>query len=342
MTAGAAAEPVRLGLLAAARIAERAVVEPARRFPGVEIVAIAARDPARAEAAAARWGIPRVHRSYKALVADDTVEAVYVASPAALHRAHSLLVLRAGRHLLVEKPLAANADDAQRIADAAPPDVVAMEAMHSRHHPVHDDVRRLIDEGVIGNVRSAETHFLIRRGHIPADDIRWDLSLGGGAMMDLGIYPVTWLRMLFGDGWRVIDAHARPGRDPRVDAALTARLQWPGGVEAELVASMQARVRRHTSALTVIGDGGRIELHNPLAPQQGASLQLHPAGLRRARTLPVDPTPTYDLQLAAFHDAIRRGAAPITTLAEGVASMRMVDACYVAAGLEPRPAAAER
>jgi predicted dehydrogenase len=190
---------VRLGVLAASRIADMAVIEPVAIVDGVELAAVAARDLERAEAAAGRWRCARAFGSYRELVECDGVDAVYIATPASLHRTWAIAAIEAGKHVLCEKPFAANAADAQRIADAAnASDVVVMEAYHWRYHPYVAQMREVLDSGELGSIARVEATFDIQRGEIPRDDIRWDLSIGGGSTMDLGCYSIQWVRWAVG------------------------------------------------------------------------------------------------------------------------------------------------
>ena len=134
--------PLRFGILGAARIAPMALIQPARRVPEAQVVAIAARDGAKARAFAAKHGIPRVHESYDALLADPELDAIYNPLPNGLHCEWTIRALRAGKHVLCEKPIASNASEAQQMADAArETGRVLVEAFHWRYHPLAKRVR---------------------------------------------------------------------------------------------------------------------------------------------------------------------------------------------------------
>jgi predicted dehydrogenase len=326
---------IRLGLIAASRIAKPAVVDPARDVDGVEITAIAARDPERARSTAAAWGIPTVFDSYEALLESPDVDAVYIGTPASLHRQPAIAAIAAGKHVLCEKPFAANADDARLIADAArtSPDVVVMEAFHWRYHPYAQHIRDVLDSGVLGALQHVDAVFDIPDGNISRDDIRWSLPLGGGATMDLGCYSIQWARFAAGGDPDVVSAQAECPVEG-VDGSLVAELRWPSGVTGRVGSSMIApRVDVH---LRVIGERGEMLATNPLAPQNGGALLTVDTDAGKV-THEVDPSATYFHQLVAFRDAIERGAAFPTTADDGVRNMEIIDACYRAAGLEPRP-----
>jgi len=326
---------IRVGLIAASRIAESAVVEPAWSVPGVTVSAIAARDRGRASEAADRWSIPRVFDSYAELIASDDIDAVYVGTPAALHREWAIAAIEAGKHVLCEKPFAANASDAARIADvAADSDVVVMEAFHWRYHPLVTQMRSILDSGVLGQIERVDARFDVHASAIPSTDIRWNLAIGGGAMMDIGCYPASWVRWAI-EGEPTVERATAICPVPDIDGSMYAELSWPSGVTGTIFGSMISDTPGHTASLEIVGTRASMFVDNPLAPQTGASLQVRtPDG---ATDYPVLPGSTYEAQLVAFRDAVAFGAPFPTTALDGVATMTLIDACYTAAGLSPRP-----
>lgn len=337
--------PVRLGILAASRIADPAVVRPARgdnAVPGVELVAVAARDETRARDAAARWGVPRVYGSYAALLDDPEVDAVYIGTPAGLHRPWAVAAIEAGKHVLVEKPIANNADDAQLIVDAAHahPGVVVMEAFHWRYHPMATRIAEVIASGVLGRLVRVEAVFDVPDGRIPRGDIRWDLALGGGATMDLGCYAIQLVRHAVAAAGdiavpEVVRAEAVVP-EPEIDGVLRAELRWPSGVTGEIRSSMISSADDTIVSLVATGERGTLTADNPLSPQaRPASLRIETAG--GLTTEPIVASATYWHQLVAFRDAVVHGSPFPTTAVDGVRNMRVIDACYTAAGLQPRP-----
>lgn len=326
---------IRLGLVAASRIADEAVIEPAREVDGVDVVAVAARSVDRARKAAGRWGLDRWFDSYQALVEDPDIDAVYVATPASLHRRWAIAALEAGKHTLVEKPLAANAEDARLLVDVSEQvDRVAMEAFHWRFHPLAGQMREIIDSGALGEIERVDGTFLVGEEIIPRDDIRWQLHLGGGAMMDLGIYPAGWLWFVMGERPQIISASAFCPVE-EVDGRLTVNVAWPEGATGTMTASMVEPGRHFEVSLRVTGTRGTMSVVNPLAPQRGSSLAVSVGSdivMHEVAT-----TSTYFHQLEAFRDAIERGAPFPTTLEAGWKMMELLDDCYRAAGLAPRP-----
>src|SRR5213080_4382910 len=265
-----AAGPLRVGILGAARIAPMALVKPARRVPEATVLAVAARDPERARRFAARHGIPRVHQSYDALLADPEIDAVYNPLPNALHAPWTIRALAAGKHVLCEKPFAANAAEAEEMARAAErAGRVLVEAFHWRYHPLFARVRAILDAGEIGQVRHLEAHFCIP---LPLpNDIRWRKDLAGGALMDTGCYTVSVLRHLAGAerdgrGQRRARERLQPDSAPllspaaRADARGHAQRARRGSVDLRVPA---ARVRRRRARRRAGADraGGRDQEH---------------------------------------------------------------------------------
>ena len=330
------AQRVRFGVLGAARITPKALVEPARALAGeVEVYAIAARDRGRAERQAAKLGIPKVHDSYEALLADPDVEAVYNPLPNALHAEWSIRAMEAGKHVLCEKPIANNAREAEQMAEAARrTGRILCEAMHMRYHPVHERIPRILESGELGAIRHAEAHacFLIAN----ARDIRWQYSLGGGALMDLGVYPIMNIRNMLREEPEVVSARARVA-SPNVDRWIEAHLRFPSGATGRVLTSMWGWPLVEGEHF-IEGAEAKLQVNDRIGLFQ--KLDLYKNGKRVWREkLPTTPS-TYQRQLAAFVRAVRTGAPTLTGPEHFIPNMRVVDAIYRAAGLPVRGAAA--
>jgi predicted dehydrogenase len=323
---------LRIGVLGAARILRQALIAPARSVEGVVVHAIAARDADRARAVAERFHIPRVHESYEALLADDTLDAVYVPLPSALHARWSAAALDAGKHVLVEKPFTSSLDAAEALAAHAArhPELILAEAYHTGHHPIMSDLRTILDAGEIGKVRRACATFSIPI--IGRSDIRWNYELGGGGLLDVGYYPLRFLRELFGPAPEVVSARARMRGD--IDRFLEAELDFDG-IRGTVVSGILSA--RMGMSVKIVGDAGRLRVSWPYQPQNGAHITISGASGRRRQA--VDRTATYALQLAAFRDAIREGARNRMDAAAGVAQLRTLEAIQSRAGMRPRPSA---
>ncbi|MHA7860258.1 Gfo/Idh/MocA family protein [Tessaracoccus sp. Y36] len=325
-------QPVRFGIFGAAGITPQALITPAQANRDVELYAVAARDRGRAESFAAEHHIGHVHDSYEALLADPNVDAVYIPLPNSEHGKWTVAALDAGKHVLVEKPFASNADEAEEVARRAVGcDRVVMEGFHYRYHRLMAETLKLIADGAIGDLVEVEAHFDI---NLPdRSNIRYNQSLAGGATMDLGCYSLHFVRSVVGEEPEVVSAEARPSDDPRLDEALSAELRFPGGVTGRISSSLLEDEERQTCIIT--GTKGVIQVEGFVKPQDGNTLTLtNDAGVTTVE-VPTQPT-SYAAQLAVFVDAVRNGTPVLTGPDDSVAMMRAIDAMYRAAGLEPR------
>lgn len=327
---------LRIGILGAARIAPTAVVRPARDLPDVEVVAVAARHPGRAAAFAAKHGIPTVCDSYAALVADDGIDAVYNPLPNGLHGHWTLAALAAGKHVLCEKPFTADAAEARVVATAAESarterGLVTMEAFHYRYHPLAELMVAMLREERIGRIRHVEARSVVP--FLPAGDIRFDPTLAGGALMDMGCYTVHQVRTAVGAEPAVVSARAKV-RAGDVDRWATAELRWPDGTTGRITTALRA-VARPIIDIRVQGDDGRLTVFNPTLPQLYNRLALRRRG-ERTQAQRIRGKATYWYQLRAFADAVLRDGPVLTPPADSVANMTVIDAVYRAAGLPVR------
>jgi predicted dehydrogenase len=322
---------LRIGVLGAARIAPTALIKPARAVPDVTVAAVAARDPARARAFAAKHHIPTVYDSYATLVADPDIDAVYVPLPNGLHAEWTIAALDAGKHVLCEKPLTSNADEARKVAEkAAETGLTVMEAFHYRHHPLVARVLALLHDGTVGALCRIETRLcfpLPRFG-----DIRYQFDLAGGATMDAGCYPIHFLRVLGGSQPEVVSARAKL-RSPQVDRYMRAEFRFPDGANGQATASMWSARLLGISA-RVLGERGELRLFNYVAPQFYNRLTVRSDG--RTRRERIKGEATYTHQLRAFADAVLRGGPNLTPPSDSVLTMSLIDQVYQAAGLVPR------
>jgi predicted dehydrogenase len=330
-TTGDNTAPLRIGILGAARIAPRAIIAPAHHIPGATVVAIAARDPEKAHHFAQRHQIPRVHTSYADLVADEEIDAIYNPLPNNLHGEWSIRALEAGKHVLCEKPIAMNADEARKMASVADrTGKVLMEAFHYRYHPLTTRTLAILQSGEIGQIRHIETAMCIplyRMG-----DIRWRYELAGGALMDVGCYTIHLLRTLAGGEPTVTQARAWL-RSPQVDRAVKADFNFANGITGHIHCSMWSSMLLKLGA-KVVGEAGELTIRNPFLPHLYHRLTVRTAkGVRHEH---VDKTPTYTYQLTAFLEAIRARTPFPTNMRDAIANMRVIDQVYKAAGLKRR------
>jgi len=297
---------------------------------GAVLQAVAARDPARAEAFAAAHGFARAAPSYDELITADDVELVYNALPIHLHAAWSIKALEAGKHVLCEKPFAMNADEAEAVLAAARASGKrVIEAFHYRYHPAFRQLLAWIDAGEIGPVTAIEARFDAGIPDRDGTEIRHLPETGGGAFMDLGCYPLSWALSVLGADPARVSAEAT--LTPRgVDESIGAELAFDGGVTARLSANM-ALGQRFAASLRVTGERGAISFLNPLAPHMGARLTLEAGG--RVESPPISRISTYAYQLDAVLAALESGEALPTEGEAILRQQRTIDRIYGAAGL---------
>ena len=308
-----------------------ALVTPAKQHSQVEVAAVAARDPARGRAFAAKHGIPRVHESYEALIADAELDAVYIPLPNSLHGRWTRAALGAGKHVLCEKPFTANATEAREIAKlAVNSDRVVMEAFHYRYHPLTRRVEEIIASGEGGKLKRVEAALCFPLPKF--SDIRYNYSLAGGALMDAGCYAVHVVRTYGGSTPEVVWAEAKL-RDPQVDRAMTAEVKFAGGHTGRVRCSMWSSRLLQISA-RVVGEQGELRIFNPVMPSVFHRLTIRSPDGRRVERF--SRRPSYAYQLDAFAAAVLRGDPVKTTPQDAVENMTVIDAIYRAAGLPLR------
>jgi predicted dehydrogenase len=322
-------DKLRFGVLGAAHIVPNALIKPARQLE-VAIDAIAARDQSRAHAFAVRHSIPRVMGSYDELVSAPDIDAIYIPLPNSLHCEWAIRGLRAGKHVLCEKPLAANEGEAERMAQVAQETgLVLAEALHYRYHPLASRMYQLLHHGAIGRITELECHFSVPSLPI---NIRFDWDLAGGATMDLGCYLLNMIHYFSGYVPRVAKAAAVIG-PPNIDVTMEAILELEHGATARMSCSMAPDAPAQ-AGFAAKGESGELLVTNPVAPHHGHQLTLKTGDTVRTETVEGDTTYTY--QLRAFV-AAARGEQPIATAgSDGIQNMRLIDAVYRTAGLPPR------
>lgn len=328
-------EPIRVGVLGAARISHSAIVEPARAT-GTRLVAVAARDRARAEEFALASGVERVLGDYEAVVEDPEVEVVYNPLPNGLHGPWNLRAIAAGKHVLTEKPYASNVNEARQVHEAAKAaGVHVIEAFHYRYHPLMNRVIEIAASGEIGDVTYVDARMLMPP---PASgDPRWVGALAGGSLMDVGCYAVHGIRdlaPLLGGEPRVVRAKGGElPEHPGVDAWLAGDLEFPNGVAAHLESSMTHGT--WDFSLRIVGSLGEVFAPAFVLPQTDDRVIVTVGTEQRVEELGTRSTYTY--QLEALARLLRDGDPMVTDSADAVQSMQTIDDLYAAAGMPAHP-----
>ena len=330
-------EPLRIGTLGAAKITPMALLKPAKKVPEVAIAGIAARDRARAEKVASKHDIAHVYDSYDALIASPDIDAIYNPLPNGLHGKYTIAALEAGKHVLCEKPFTANAEEAEKVAAVAEKSgKVVMEAFHYRYHPLIARLLEIIASGELGEIKHIETRMCFPLPLLR--DIRYQLNLAGGALMDAGCYAVHQLRTLAGAEPEVASAKAKCIK-PEVDRYMKAEMRFGDGRTGSIETSMLS-AKVFSMGGRVEGSLGAMKVTNMTGPQYFHRVVVETrdprSGVKARRKEKVEGEATYWYQLKAFAAAVQDGTPFPTTPADAIANMKVIDAVYRAAGLQPR------
>jgi predicted dehydrogenase len=314
---------LRWGILSTARIGTQKVIPAMQRGRFCEVTAIASRDPNRALKAAKELGIARAYGSYEELLKDPQVDAVYNPLPNHLHVPYSIEALARGKHVLCEKPIGLSSSEGQKLVDAARahPELKVMEAFMYRHHPQWQRTRELVRGGGIGELRTIQTFFSYYNDD--PGDIRNQAEIGGGALLDIGCYPISLSRFLFAaEPRRVLGAVER---DPRfkTDWLTSAVLDFGRGANSTFTCSTQ--LARH-QRVNVHGDEGRIEIEIPFnAPPDRPCRLWHTRGEQTQEIL-LETCDQYTIQGDLFARAVLDNTPVPTPLDDAVANMRVIEA----------------
>jgi len=314
------------GLLSTARI-NRLVLAGARLSDHVDVIAVASRDRARAEAYAREYSIEQAYGSYDALLEDPAVEAVYISLPNSMHVEWTLRALAAGKHVLCEKPFSRWAHGVEQAFDLADRErLVLSEGFMWRHHPQTATLARLVAEGAIGRLRMIRAAFSFQLAAVHgADDPRSRPELDGGSLMDVGCYCLNAFRLLAGEPERVY-AEQVVGASG-VDVCFAATLRFPGDVVAHFDCGF---VIPYRGELEVMGDQASLHVDDPWhihAP--GIELRREPEPEKiTAERIQLEPANSYRLELENVSDAIR-GAAPLLLgRNDALGQARAIEALY--------------
>ncbi len=311
---------LRYGVIGCANILRRDLIRGFRAAANAEPYAIASRTLAKAQQWAADLGIPRAYGSYEELLADPHIDAVYIPLPNHLHGEWTIKAAQAGKHVLCEKPLALDAAEAQRMADAcAQAGVVLLEAFMYRFHPQTVRLQQLVADEVVGPLKVVRGGFSFFMNY--NDNVRWTREWGGGGLMDVGCYPISLTRLLLGA--EPTTAYAAATFSPTdVDEVLTGLLRFPG--ERHMIFDCAFRAAGGQS-MTFIGERGRIEA--PVAFLHGlgpTTITIHREG--RVEAIECGPADEYQLMIEAFGRAVLQGEPLPVTPADAVGNMRAIDA----------------
>ena len=314
-------KPVKWGIVSTARI-NRHVIPAAQASEKADLVAVASRDQARADEYARSWEIPRSYGSYEDLLADDEIEAVYISLPNNLHCEWSIRSVEAGKHVLCEKPMGRRASEVEQAFEAAErADHILSEAFMYRHSPQTKRLRRLLDEGAIGDLRVVRACFSFTV--LDHENIRLRAELDGGSLMDVGCYCVSGSRLLAGEP-ELVFGQQLVGPSG-TDWVFTGSLRFPGDVFGLFDCGTALPMR---DELEAIGEEGSIFLDDPWHARTPVLEVRRAGGTERIELEPVD---SYRLELENVSEAIRGEAELLLGRDDAVGNARAIEALAASA-----------
>lgn len=319
-------QKIRWGLISTANINYR-LIPAIRASTRGELVAVASRSGETAAAYAAEWGIPQSFDSYEAMLASDAVDAVYNPLPNHLHAEWSIKAMRAGKHVLCEKPFAltlAEVDEMARVSRET--GCVIAEAFMYRHHPQNKAIAALVANGRLGQITLVQAIFNFKMR--TAENIRLIPEYGGGSLWDVGVYPVSFAQHVLGGPPEAVLGRQWLGPSG-VDLSFAGQMHYRGGAVAQIGCAFQSPFHTHA---TVIGTDGRLETRFPFTgdPAEKQQITFYPNG-SDPEPLDIPAEYLYQGEVEDMHDAILHGQPSFLTLAETRNHIRTVLALYESA-----------
>ncbi len=321
-------EIVRWGILGTSRHAAMSLIPAFDAAHNATVVAVGSRSATSAARYAGEYGIPTAYGRYEDLLADSSIDAVYIPLPNHLHRAWAIRAAEAGKHVLCEKPIglnAAEAGDMVRVFRRA--GLKLAEAFQWRHHPQAQRVRALVQEGVIGDLRliDAGFSFMLNR----PGDIRGIPETGGGSLYDVGCYPVALARYVTGQEPLSVTAQAH-WNAAGIDDLVVATLAFPGDVLAHINCGFVLPLRRYYE---VVGTDGSLAVNRAYNPKDDYPGQVVRRGADREvlETIDVGRVNSYTREVEDFSAAVLENRDPLFPAEDAIGNMRVIDAIYEAA-----------
>lgn len=322
-------EKIRWGIIGSANIAKGSVIPGIKASETGEVAAIASRGIEKAEETAKQLHIPKAYGSYEELLADPEIEAVYIPLPNHLHKEWTIRAAEAGKHVLCEKPVAINANDAEEMAEACQKaGVVFAEAFMYRYHPRYALIRDIIQSGEIGEVRGIHATFTFNNAK-DSENVRYKKEWGGGSLYDVGVYPISAARMILNQEPQAATVHGLfSEQHDDVDMMASGLLEFENGVALTFDCGMWAAFRNE---LEIVGTEGRIEVPSAFVAHQNEKDHFVVHTNDGKREVEVPYLNQYALQADALGRSIRNGEELPFPATDAVLNMKVLDACLTSA-----------
>jgi predicted dehydrogenase len=322
------ANKVRWGVISTARHGLNTVIPAIQQSASGEVVAIASRNAEQGRKIAAKNHIPVSYGSYEALLAAPDIDVIYNPLPNSLHKEWTIRALQAGKHVLSEKPFGLNAAEAvDMVAVARSTGRKLAETFQWRHHPQAKQARELIRSGAIGDLRLIEAAFSFPLSN--PDDVRWDPALGGGALYDLGCYPISLTRYLTGQEPLAVTSQIHWNKSG-VDDMVVATFEFPGEILATINCSFILPLRRYGEAIGTTGALLMERCYNQM-PEYESTIVKRGPDREATETISLGRSNCYIMMAEDFNRAVLDDTEPVFPPEDAIANMRVIDAIFESA-----------
>jgi D-xylose 1-dehydrogenase (NADP+, D-xylono-1,5-lactone-forming) len=320
---------LRWGILGCANIAVKSVIPGIQQSQYNEVVAIASRDIVKSKQTAEKLRIPQAYGSYEELLADSSIDAVYIPLPNHLHKEWTIQAARHGKHVLCEKPIALDSESAAAMAAECEKNHVQLaEAFMYAHHPRYSMLKEQLDGGVIGELRAIHGEFTFNNAQ-DASNVRYRRDWGGGSIYDVGCYPIHAARILLGNEPEAVTVHAFFSQiHDEVDMMASGLIEFPNSIGLTFQCGMWAEGK---NTLVIIGSEGRIEVPAAFVPNADASSNFFIIKGDERIEIQAPRVNQYAVQADDFAAMILKGEASKLPLDDSVRNMRVIDACLKSA-----------
>jgi predicted dehydrogenase len=321
---------IRWGVISTANIGQKMVIPAIQASNNGRVAGIASRDAAKAREVADQLGIEKSYGSYLELLNDPDIDAIYNPLPNDGHAPLSIAALKAGKHVLCEKPLALNAEQViPMIAAAKDAGKLLMEAFMWRYHPQHARAKALIDDGEIGIPNLIEAAFTYAMGWDVTQNVRLKPELGGGGLWDVGCYCVNSIRLISGQEPSRVSGFQTLGQNSGVDESFVGIMEFPSGLLAHFECGMRSSARQ---SYTVTGDKGRLTVQAAFRPDQSTpTIEIDYGASNKGERIVIPDANQYTLMVEDFADAILHNRPPRYPMEDGLRNMRILDALALSA-----------
>jgi len=312
------------GVLSTAKIGRQKVIPAMQKGRYSEVTAIASRDFGKAQKVARELGIPKAYGTYDELLADKDIEAIYIPLPNHLHVEWAIRSLQAGKHVLCEKPIALNAQEAERLLYevAKFPRLKVMEAFMYRHHPQWMKARELVNGGAIGELKTL--HSIFTYYNVDPNDVRNQIAIGGGGMLDIGCYCISVARFIFNDEPQRVSGIVDYDPHMKIDRLASGVLDFGNGTATFSCSTQTA----HHQRVEIYGTLGSLEIVVPFTPRPDETCRLIHRTASETKEILIEAHDQYTIQGDLFSQAIINDTPAPTPLADAVANMKVIDAVF--------------